>query len=220
MDDNCDSQVDEDDADDAKTWFADTDGDGHGDPELSIVACAAPRGYVGTDDDCDDLRVTSNPDETELCNGIDDDCDGQVDEDDARDASTWFQDLDGDGFGHPEHARNACRAPVGWVETAGDCDDERSSAHPESTEVCNGRDDDCDGAIDETDSDDAITWYADEDRDGFGDSEQPVDACYQPAGYVSPRGDCDDGDPSVHPDASEPLDGIDNDCDGAIDDQR
>ena len=127
-------------------------------------------------------------------------------------------DEDGDRFGDPARPLKACKRPRGTSATAGDCDDTRPSAHPESVEVCNGHDDDCDGAVDEPDADDAITWYADSDRDGFGDRDQPRDACYQPTGYVSPRGDCDDRNPAVHPDAGEPPDGIDNDCNGVIDD--
>jgi hypothetical protein len=218
VDNDCDGVVDEDDAFDAVPWYADTDGDRFGDPSLPVIGCTPPVGYVSSPGDCDDLRASTHLGAEEICNGVDDDCDGEVDEDDASDATTYFVDRDGDRFGDPAQPRRACKRPQGHSATGGDCDDSRPSAHPEAVEVCNGHDDDCDGAVDEPDADDAITWYADSDHDGYGDRSQPLDACYQPAGYVSPRGDCDDSDPEIHPDAGEPPDGIDNDCNGVIDD--
>ncbi len=218
IDDDCDEMVDEDDAVDAVPWYADTDGDRFGDPGVSVLSCRPPQGYVSSPGDCDDLRASSHLGATELCNGLDDDCDGTVDEDDAIDADTWFADRDGDRFGDPDNPRQACRLPRGYSATAGDCDDTRRSVHPESVEVCNGHDDDCDGAVDEPDADDAFTWYPDADLDGWGDATQPMDACYQPTGYVSTRGDCDDADATVRPDAGETHDGKDNDCNGDIDD--
>jgi len=218
FDDDCDAMVDEDDALDAVPWYADTDGDRFGDPGLSVLSCRPPQGYVSSPGDCDDLRASSFLGADELCNGLDDNCDGQVDEDTSLDVVTWYVDDDGDHFGDPSRPRQACKLPRGHSATAGDCDDTRGSVHPESVEVCNGLDDDCDGAVDEPDADDAFTWYPDLDRDSYGDVSDPVDACYQPSGHVSPRGDCDDADPGVHPGASEPRDGIDNDCNGVIDD--
>jgi hypothetical protein len=62
------------------TYYADDDGDGYGDPDDSIVACSAPAGYVSDKTDCDDANAAVNPGANEVCNGIDDDCDGQIDE--------------------------------------------------------------------------------------------------------------------------------------------
>ena len=216
-DDDCDGMVDDDKAIDTVPWYADTDGDRFGDPRISVLSCRPPEGYVSSPGDCDDLRASSHLGATEVCNGLDDNCDGQVDEDQAIDADTWYVDQDGDGFGDPSQPRRACKLPRDHSATGGDCDDTRRAVHPESVEVCNGLDDDCDGAIDEPDADDAFTWYPDSDHDSFGDSSQPLDACYQPSGYVSTRGDCDDTNPDVHPGAGEPRDGIDSDCDGRID---
>ncbi len=217
IDDDCDGVIDEDDAFDAVPWYADTDGDRFGDPGISVIACRPPAGYVSSPGDCDDLRESSYLGAIERCNGLDDDCDGVIDEDDAVDTELFFGDADGDRFGDPGKPRRACSLPRGHSATAGDCDDTRSSVHPEGVEVCNGHDDDCDGAVDEPDADDAITWYADEDGDGFGDPARPLVACTQPSGHVSPMGDCDDDDDDVHPGAGERPDGIDNACDGLID---
>ena len=62
-----------------------------------------------------------------------------------------------------------------------------------------------------------MIWYQDADGDGFGDPEAEVEACEPPEGTVAEAGDCDDDDPAVFPDALELLNGMDDDCDGAVD---
>ena len=83
---------------DAPTWYADGDGDGHGDADLSVAACSVPDGYVADATDCDDARADVFPGAVEVCNGIDDDCDGTTDTG-AADSPTWFGDADQDGYG-------------------------------------------------------------------------------------------------------------------------
>lgn len=84
QDNNCDGRIDSN-ATDAPTWYADTDADGHGDPDDDVESCSPPEGYVLTDDDCDDENPDIHPGAEEACNGDDDDCDGTVDliQDDA-----------------------------------------------------------------------------------------------------------------------------------------
>ncbi len=216
-DNDCDGDTDEDDAADTTTWYADADADGHGDATSTADACEAPSGYVADSTDCDDSDGAVNPDATELCDGVDDDCDGAIDEDDAADASTWYADTDSDGFGDDASTTAACEAPSGFVADDTDCDDTDSAVNTAATELCNGEDDDCDGSIDEDDAADAATWYADSDADGYGDSASTTTACAQPSGYVADDTDCDDSDASAHPGATEVCDGADNDCDGSTD---
>ena len=136
----------EEDCEDPTPWFYDADGDGFGDPDLSTEACVAPPGYVALADDCDDLRPDVNPGVADLCNLEDDDCDGVIDED--APTSTWFPDLDGDGFGDPGAPREACSQPEGFLTDDSDCDDAEGDIHPGADEVCgDGVDSDCDGAI-------------------------------------------------------------------------
>ncbi|MBM4365891.1 MAG: putative metal-binding motif-containing protein [Deltaproteobacteria bacterium] len=216
-DDDCDGIIDEDDAADASTWYADADSDGYGNPAVSDVECSAPAGYVADNTDCDDSRALTNPGASEYCNGIDDDCDGTTDEDSAVDATTWYADSDGDSYGDPAVSDVECSVPGGYVADNTDCDDGRYETNPGATEYCNGEDDDCDGTVDEDAAADASTWYRDADNDGYGDAASSDVACYQPTGYVSDNTDCDDLENGTYPGATEYCDGEDNDCDGAID---
>jgi hypothetical protein len=214
-DNDCDGDTDEDDALDAPTWHADSDGDGFGDADTVDVACAQPSGFVGDDTDCDDGVTAVNPDADEYCDDIDNDCDGEVDEDDALDADLWYADDDEDGFGDPDEEVSACERPSGYIEDDTDCDDNKLTTNPDASEYCDGEDDDCDGEIDE-DAVDVETWYIDGDGDGYGGSAS-VTACESPSGYTDLPGDCDDGDGSSAPDQLEVCDGTDNDCDGTVD---
>ncbi len=215
IDDDCDGTVDEDDAVDAPTWYGDADGDGYGDAGSTAAACEAPSGFVADNTDCDDDDAAVSPGVDEICDGIDDDCDGTVDEDDAVDASSWFADVDGDGFGDAGSSMSACEAPSGFVADASDCDDDDATINPAADELCDHLDNDCDGTVDEDDAVDAPTWYDDVDVDGYGDPDSAVRACDRPEGYRSNGDDCDDHDPTTYPGATDvPDDGIDQDCDG------
>jgi hypothetical protein len=217
VDDDCDDVVDEEDAEDASTWYADSDGDDYGASASTVQACEQPSGYAAEGGDCDEGDAAIHPAATELCDGVDNDCDGLTDEDDAADASTWYADSDGDGYGDSATSSVACEQPSGFVADSGDCDDGEASTHPGATEYCDGHDDDCDGHTDEADAADASTWYADTDGDGYGDGASPAVACAAPSGTVADSSDCDDGDGAIHPAATELCDGADNDCDGSTD---
>ena len=216
-DDDCDGAVDEASSSDAATWYADDDGDGFGDAAATTASCVQPSGYVADASDCDDGDAAVSPDASELCDGVDNDCDGAVDEDSAADAATWYADVDGDGYGDAGSATAACSQPSGTVADASDCDDADAAVSPAGTEQCNGYDDDCDGVVDEDSSSDAAIWYADVDGDGYGDAGSSTAACSQPSGTVADASDCDDSDPSAFPGATEQCDGVDNDCDGVVD---
>lgn len=214
IDDDCDAAIDEDDAGDALTWYADVDGDGFGDDTLPTYACAAPTGFVSDATDCDDGDSSVYPGAPELCNGVDDDCDGGVDEDDAADATIWYEDADHDGYGGATTA-TACDAPAGYVNNSDDCDDSVGETYPGAPEQCNDVDDDCNGSIDDGVS--TSTWYADTDGDTYGDAGSTIDDCAVPSGYVGDATDCDDTQVSVNPGAVEACNGIDDDCDGSVD---
>ncbi len=208
IDDDCDGEVDE---GVMLEFYADADADGYGDPAGGILACDTPEGYVADDTDCDDADAAVNPGAGEVCNGIDDDCDGEVDEGVLL---TFYADADGDGYGDAGAPLLACAAPAGYVVDATDCDDLDAAVNPGAEEVCNGIDDDCDAEVDEGV---LLTFYADADGDGYGDGASTVLACAAPDGYVDADGDCDDGNAAVNPGAEEVCNGIDDDCDGEVD---
>ncbi len=185
---------------DGSVGYADGDGDGW-------AAC----------EECDDAASAVNPDADELCNEVDDDCDGDVDES-AVDAPTWYLDADGDGYGDADSSSVSCHVETGYVADDTDCDDDDAGVNPSETEVCDAddTDEDCDGAAD--DDDDSVTgeatWYPDDDGDGHGGSPGEY-LCDPPSDYVTDSDDCDDTDGAVHPEADEePGTGVDEDCDG------
>ncbi len=168
-------------------------------------------------EDCDGSNAAVNPDAVEVCNGVDDDCDGTTDGEAATDILTWYRDRDEDGFGDADTPSMACEQPSGAVANADDCDDSDVAVHPDADEVCNGVDDDCDDSIDEDDAAPG-TWYQDADGDGYGDDESLVETCEPDDDYVTVGGDCDDSDDTINPDADEICDGlVDENCDGEVD---
>ena len=196
-------------------WYPDGDGDGFGDDGGMTLACDPVEGWVEDGDDCDDGDATVNPDADETCNGVDDDCDDETDEEDAVDAAVYYLDSDGDGFGDVTWFVEACAAPSDYVEDATDCDDGDAAVNPDADESCNGIDDDCDEDVDEDDAVDAAVYYLDSDGDGFGDPDSTTTACSLPSGYSDDDTDCDDGDAGIFPGGLEALgDSADGDCDG------
>jgi len=242
VDNDCDGVVDEDDAVDATVWYLDADSDGFGDPNSWSSSCSQPSGYVADLSDCDDTSAVAYPGGTEVCDSVDNDCDGTADESDAADVSTWYADGDGDGFGDPAQSQDACDQPSGFVLDDNDCDDADAGVYAGATEVYyDGIDQDCDGAdacdwdldgedalacpsgTDCDDTDASINtsaveiWYdaVDQDCDLWSDFDQDYDG-YD--GMAFGGGDCDDLNATVYPGAPEIPDGLDNDCNGFSED--
>ncbi len=151
--------------------------------------------------DCDDQDPDIHPYAQEICNGIDDDCDGLVDgqDEDALDATTWYMDSDDDGHGDASATMSACSQPAGYVADATDCDDGDAAVNPDAAEICNQTDDDCDGLTDGQDDSlsDGADWCQDADGDGYGNAAMTDHRCSQPSGYVEDCTDCDDQDADV-----------------------
>jgi len=217
-DDDCDGHSDGGEAVDAPTWYLDDDGDDFGDPTTAVRSCSAPDDHVADGTDCDDGSALAYPGGDEVCDGLDNDCDGHVDGWDAADAVVWHEDADHDGFGSPDAFVVTCTEPYGHVDDATDCDDDDPGVSPDATETCNGVDDDCDGEVDEDDAEDAPTWYLDLDGDGYAGELATWVSCEAPEGALAEALDCDDDDPELSPDVAEVCNAIDDDCDGWIDD--
>jgi hypothetical protein len=218
-DEDCDGATDEAGADGELEGYADADGDTFGDPAVALLACTLPEGFVANAEDCDDAAAGVNPGAAEACGGGDEDCDGAVDDADPTldpaTAGLWHVDVDGDTFGAAgPYDRAACVAPAGWIADATDCDDADAGDHPGAEEtVGNEEDDDCDGLE---------LCYADADADAYrtDGTVASVDADCADVGEAalgSAAGDCDDADAAVSPGAADTCNGVDDDCDGATD---
>ena len=173
--------------------FVDADEDGFGDGEQPEEACVNAAGYAEQGGDCDDGNAAVNPGVTEVCNDIDDDCDGTIDR--GLLVEVWT-DSDGDGFGDPSTAEEVCEAEAQHVRDATDCDDSDASVFPGADEVCNGIDDDCNDAIDD-DAVDLVTVFSDADGDGMGAPGVSFLACPGDDGISDNDWDCDDADPAT-----------------------
>ena len=133
-----------------RTGYEDGDSDGYGDASITSLSCSQPSGFVSDATDCDDGDSAIKPSATEVCDGIDNDCDGDIDDADSSVVgnATFYADLDGDTYGDPDNSIDACFAPSGYVTDNTDCDDGSNSIYPGAPEQCNGIDDDCDGSAD------------------------------------------------------------------------
>jgi hypothetical protein len=199
------------DCDDNQLTFADVDGDGFGSDVL------AECGEL-SHDDCDDSNSSVNPETIEVCNELDDNCNGEMDE---FVQSTYYLDSDLDGFGDLNNVVYACEQPMNYVSNGDDCDDqlltyedsdgdgfgssilvtcgvsnhddcsdEDAGINPSAIDICgNGIDENCDGQDEDSNIE---IYYVDADGDGFGDLANDSISCSQPAGYVLNHDDCDD----------------------------
>jgi alpha-tubulin suppressor-like RCC1 family protein len=167
-------------------WFKDADKDGYTDGTTK-VSCEKPSDeYVSsaTAGDCNDADSSMNPGRTEICDGKDNNCNGQIDE----------------GF----NVGQSCTVGVGECARTGQyvCNQDGTGTECNATpgtptpEVCDGLDNDCDG---QTDEGVLLVFYRDQDGDGYGYANNSTQACSQPTGYVSNSSDCDDNNANLNP---------------------
>ncbi len=197
-------------------FFRDEDGDGEGNEKVRDRFCRQPSSgkWVLTASDCDDTRVDVNSGAMELCNGLDDNCDGVID-DGLPGNPTFYRDEDGDLFGNA--ALQACVAPEGYVALGGDCDDLSPGRKPNAPELCNNFDDNCNNVSDvaetvfiDADDDTSRNFPCDDDTK-LGECRAGTIRCEsngQLVGRVC-RG--------IARPQREICDGLDNDCDGTPD---
>jgi hypothetical protein len=179
-DENCDGAIDEEGALGCTNRYQDGDNDGYGTEFDYKCLCSNQGDYVIIDTnllgDCDDTNKAVNPGQPEWCAtvGVDDDCDGFIDEEGAKDCVTYYMDYDQDWYWLPEASKCLC-APS-WPYTAvgdgafkGDCLDTDADVFPGNPETCDGKDNDCDGHTDNGENNPGSTqWFFDYDGDTYG----------------------------------------------------
>ncbi len=206
VDDNCDGK---------ELCYKDADDDGYRPDGVSTVLSddldCDDSGEAQSADpisDCDDGDGSVYPGATEICDGIDNDCDLDVDE---GVITTYYLDSDGDGFGSFSPTIQACTQPANYSVNSNDCDDGDGSVYPGATEIpANGVDEDCDTEE---------LCYEDMDGDNYGSTSTVISVdpfCTDP-GESSNSEDCGDYDPLVYPGATETCNGVDDNCDGIVD---
>ncbi len=218
LDDDCNDLID--DGLELFSFYADVDLDGIGSGPILGETCnfILDAGFSIFGDDCDDNDPTISPIANEICNSVDDNCDGQFNE------GLWIEaylDDDGDGFGNDGIAVDGvCELTSGLVGVGGDCDDQSALINPDASEICNELDDNCNNLTDEGLGQEL---YADADGDGFGDFNNAIFTCLESFGFVSNADDCndnqvtfddsdEDGFGAIEPSACGTL-LIGNDCD-------
>ena len=217
LDNNCDGFIDED--LEQFTYYFDKDQDGFGEATRDTQTCydVPPMGYVIASTDCNDQDAAINPAAIEVCDDLDNNCDGFIDED--LEQFTYYFDEDADGYGEVMRDTQTCYnvPPMGFVVPSTDCNDQDAAINPAAIEFCDDIDNNCDGQIDEDLQ--LYTYYLDADSDSYGDDAISIQICYDvPAiGYVVDNTDCVDDDSAINPAAVEICDDIDNNCDGQVD---
>ncbi len=205
IDNNCDSNIDE---GLKESFFLDSDDDGFGDANYKIDVCPGitPNDYVKDNTDCDDSNKNTFPGASEICDdNIDNDCDGNIDEGCSCTSTQQNQKCGYSDIGECQLGFMSCNNGV-WSECL-------NAIYPEK-EICDSKDNDCDGLIDEE---------CDKDKDGYLNKGLECIGSFMDGKGVSKscsefKDDCDDNNLLVYPKANETCDGLDNDCNGKVDD--
>ena len=178
------------------TWYEDSDSDTYGNPNVSQMSTTQPPGYVLDNTDCDDTDGNVNPGATEVCDGVDNNCDGNTDE---GVLNTYYRDFDNDTYGNPGVTIMACSLPTGYVTNNLDCNDNNSLEFP------------------------GQEWFKDFDGDDYSDGvnltqcTRPTPIYYAASELTATSGDCDDEEAAAFPGNPEVCDGIDNNCNTLVD---
>jgi hypothetical protein len=196
------------------TYYADADADGFGNSAVSQSSCTVPAGYITNSTDCNDNNANVRPTATEICNTIDDNCNGQINE--GITFTTYYADADGDGFGNPSVSQSSCSPITGFIVNNTDCNDASALIKPTAIEICNAVDDNCNGLINEGLV--FVNYYIDTDIDGYGAGTAQSSCIPLGNNYVTNNLDCNNFNANIRPNATELCNGLDDNCNSLIDD--
>ena len=209
------------------TYYRNNDGDGYGDINFPTQACSTPSGYVSNSNDCNDGSNSVKPGATEVCNSVDDNCDGQTDEGGVCAVSgvEICNNIDDDNDGQTDEGLTrsiTCGAGICTASATQTCNNGNwvgacTSGNPQ-TEVADGLDNNCNGQADEGF---LKTFYYDADDDNYGQSHLTIQSAFPSGQYSAVNyGDCRPQDKSSFPGAQEMCDGADNNCNGIADQEE
>ncbi len=194
--------------DNCTIYFSDSDSDGYGVKDFKCMCAPVGLFKAKKTADCNDANASINPGAVDICNGIDDNCDGKTDE---------GCDDDGDGY-----CDASLPAPIGNIaacpQGGGDCDDTNKNINPGKIEICNnGVDDNCNGTQNDAGAINCSTFYSDVDTDSYGSNTSKC-LCNAAGTFTATNNlDCNDNDATINPQGTEICDGVDDNCDGTID---
>ena len=219
VDHNCNGIVNDPGAGGCTVFARDHDGDGYGLASDTTCLCQIAGEYTTVDTtDCNDNAKSVHPGAADICNGVDDNCDGVTDPAGSGGCFTVYTDSDGDGFGADVPGVCLCSYGAGYASVHTDCNDADASINPGATEACDGKDNNCDGVTDPQDAAGCLNYYEDDDTDGYGQTAKKACLCLSAAPFTATvPGDCNDTASGIHPGVSETCNGVDDNCNGQID---
>ena len=206
IDNNCNSVIDE---------GCDQDGDGYCDS--AKITIGTPSTCPKGGGDCKDTDKTINPGAIESCaDGVDTNCDGNLNGTGGAGCIDFYYDGDSDGYG--ANVKQCMCAANGAFKAvaAGDCDDTNSAVKPGVPENCaTSYDDNCNGSLNDAGATNCTNFYLDADKDGYGVGPAVCACVASGSNIATVAGDCNDGDGQTNPGKLELCDGKDNNCNGA-----
>ncbi len=208
VDDNCNGSTNDINAIDCTPFFSDTDGDKWGTSSVKCFCLPVGQFNAINPGDCNDSNKAINPAAVEICDDIDNNCDGQTDE---------GCDVDGDGY--CDATKVVLGVPKICLSGPGDCDDSDAQVNPGKAEVCgNGKDDNCNGTQNDINAIGCVIFYADSDGDNYGFDTSKKCLCVGAGAFsATTGGDCNDNDKTINPAAIEACNGKDDNCNGQTD---